>query len=164
MMEATMVEITMVEIAMVEIAMVVEITMMKSKVLGILTKELPKTSFGAVMMALEISASAVTLLSFFECLALHQHLLHRLRAHVMTLLVLAPAMALQSLFSLCFHVRAAGQWALLVATMVMAARPVALHDGNGLLAGLLESHPEWFGAFCHAFGIPSTLLLADSEL
>jgi len=116
------------------------------------------------MVALEISAFAVALLCLLKGLALLEDFLHRLGTHLMTLAVLALLVALQGLLHLCFHLGAAWPWASHVASVVVATSPVAFHNGDSLLASLLESHPEGLWALLHACSITSALLLASAEL
>ena len=137
---------------------------MKSEVIAAVFEELPKTSLGAFMVALEVIALLMAPLCLLKLAALREDVLHGFGAKVMALTVSASSMALQGLFHLAFHVRAGRHGALHVALMIMTTGLVAFHDGNGLLTGPLESHPEGLWALLQAFLVTLALFLAHAEL
>lgn len=152
---------SMVVMMIMETLVAMEVTVTKSVVRIAVSKRLPKACLRAFMVALEISACAMAFLCLLES---HALLEDWLRALVVTLTVLALAMALHGLLHFCFHVWTAWLWAALVASMIMATGPMACHDGNALLTSLVESDPEWLWALLYASCVTSALLLTNVEL
>ena len=156
------VEATIVVMMEVTIMVMVEVTMVAK---AMLSEELPQTSLGAVTMATEVVAFLMAALTFHECLAFHEDLLHWFGAHVMAFTVSAAlSVAFHGFLNMCLHMRAAGQRTLLMALMIMTTGLMTFHDRNSLITSCLEVHPEWLWTLFLTMHIITTLCMATSEL